>query len=71
MSEEGMEDSKSDRVLRPKNAAAKLGVVRQTLYSWAKEGLLPSPIKLGRRAVGWRESVLDDFIKRRELRSAA
>lgn len=57
---------KTDRIFRPKDAAAKLGVVRPTLYRWIDLGLLPPPIRLGLRATGWRESALDEFLTRRE-----
>lgn len=65
-----LEQQKVDRVFRPKEAAAKLGVARQTIYTWAKLGLLPAPTKYGPRASGWRESVLDEFLRRRELAPA-
>lgn len=55
----------SDRVLRPKLAAAKLGCSRQTLYTWIAAGILPRPIRLGLKATGWRESDLDKWLSKR------
>lgn len=52
----------TDRVLRPKLAAEKLGCSRKTLYDWIAAGILPRPIRVGRAAVGWRESDLDRWL---------
>ena len=59
-----------DSILRPRDAAAYLGIARPTLYRWAHDGALPAPIKLGARASGWRRSVLDAFLASREKAGA-
>lgn len=61
----------ADRILRPAEAAQKLGVTRQTLYAWQRLGLLPAPARLGLRAVGWKESTLDAWIASRDEGGAA
>ncbi|MCZ4354847.1 AlpA family phage regulatory protein [Roseovarius aestuarii] len=33
-----------------------IGLSRSTLYAMMAEGAFPKPIKLGKRAVGWREA---------------
>jgi prophage regulatory protein len=55
----------TDRIIRACHAGTKLGVGRSTVYAWVKQGVLPPPIKLGRRASGWRESTLDAFLAQR------
>lgn len=53
----------NDRILRPAQAAAKLGMKsRSPLYALVRAGRLPPPIKLSSRVVGWRESTLNEFI---------
>lgn len=54
-----------DRRLSPKQAGAKLGVTRATLYRWAHAGILPPPSKFGPRASGWLESALDRWLAER------
>lgn len=60
-----------DPILRPKQAMALLGIKRSALYAWVKSGLLVKPIKLGRRATGWRKSQLDAFIEERRTAEQA
>lgn len=54
-----------DRVLRPWQLAMKLGCHRITLYNWVKRGMLPAPIRLSPRVVGWRESDIEAWLARR------
>ena len=56
----------SDPILRPARAAEYLGVHRSTLNLWVKAGSLPKPIRLGLRAIGWRQSQLDAFLETRK-----
>ncbi|MEX3961663.1 helix-turn-helix transcriptional regulator [Paraburkholderia sp. EG286B] len=58
----------TDSIVRPRAAAAFLGVSIATLYRWAREGQIAPPIKLGERTSGWRRSYLDAFIADREAR---
>jgi predicted DNA-binding transcriptional regulator AlpA len=55
----------TDRILRPKAAAAKLSINEATLWRWVKLKLLAPPIQLGPRAVGWRESALELYLNQR------
>ncbi len=52
-------------ILRPKDAAAYLGVVPSTLYRWAAATDFPKPIKLGKQASGWRKADLDEWLDRK------
>jgi prophage regulatory protein len=61
------EQPKVDRIFRPTEAAAKLGIGRASLYRLVKIDLLPAPRKVGLRASGWLESELDAFLERQRL----
>lgn len=55
-----------DRILRRKEVEAQIGLSRSTIYSAMARGDFPRPLKLGRRAVGWRQSDLNAWLVRRE-----
>ena len=55
----------TDRILRPREAALKLGVTQKTVHKWSRLGHMPAKIKIGPKAVGWRESTLEAFINQR------
>jgi prophage regulatory protein len=42
------------------------GVSAATIWRWAKEGTFPAPVKLGPNSVGWRASVVRDWIDSRQ-----
>ena len=60
---------KADFVVRKKDTCRVLGVCSETLRQWVKKGDFPPPIKLGARAVGWLQSDIDAFLKRRKQMS--
>ena len=60
-----MESTNIDRILRPAEAARKLGLERTTLFRMVKRGDLPPSIKITKKAVGWRESTLEAYIAQR------
>lgn len=49
--------------LRPKDAAAFLGVGISTLWRWVRDGRIPKGIRLSERATVWRKSDLMSFIE--------
>lgn len=53
------------RALRMPDVVAKVGLKRATIYALAKQGLFPSPIKLGSRASAWLENQVDDWLRER------
>jgi prophage regulatory protein len=59
-----------ERVLRRPEVEALTGLSRSTLYSWMKRGDFPRPVALGTRAVGWRESDLENWLAARETKGA-
>ncbi len=42
-------------ILRRDAVERMTGLSRSTIYDWIAKGAFPKPIKLGVRAVGWRE----------------
>ena len=52
---------KQDRILRRPEVERLTGLRKSTIYHLMSEGLFPRPIRLGRRAVGWRRSELTDW----------
>ncbi len=53
--------------LRAKDLTNVLGVSRSTLWRLERTGVLPQRVAItGSRAVGWRVSEINDFIKSRE-----
>lgn len=67
----------SDPILRGKPSAKKVGVSWSTFCDWRNphspryqsDPPLPQPIPLGTRAIGWRESSLDQWLDERAKRS--
>ena len=48
--------------IRRKALEAKLGLSCSTIYAMMAAGKFPRPVKLGRRAVGWREQDIVDWL---------
>ena len=44
-----------------------VGLSRSTIYAMIAEGSFPKPIKLGKRAVGWREADLRAWLNSRQV----
>jgi len=42
------------------------GLSRSTLYAMMADGAFPKPVKLGKRAVGWREEDVSEWLESRE-----
>jgi len=55
-----------DRIMRMKELTTLIGLSRPTLYEMMRDGIFPRPIHLGRRAVGWRESVINEWLETRK-----
>lgn len=54
-----------DRVIRRHEVENKTGLSRSTIYAMMAEGDFPKPIKLGKRAVGWREADIAKWLASR------
>ncbi len=55
-----------DRILRLPDVLNQVGIARSTLYAWMDDDRFPRPVKLGCRAVGWRESDIAQWIENLE-----
>lgn len=56
-----------NKVLRLPDVLKAVCLSRSTLYLMVSEGRFPRPIKLGGRAVAWRESDVDAWLASREV----
>ncbi len=59
------------RLMRRPEVLTRVGLSSSTLYEMTAAGEFPAPIPIGRQAVGWLESEVDAWIKKRiELRDS-
>lgn len=58
-------DEPEAEFLRLKSVMRRTGLGRSTIYQLIAEKKFPSPVKLARRAVGWRRSDLDRWSEAR------
>ena len=66
--QDGLASAEVDVDLR--TVLARTGLGRSTLYAMMDRGEFPRPLKLGVRAVGWRESDLTDWLAARPRTNA-
>lgn len=50
-------------MIRPKELAEMLGVSTVTLWAWRKKNILPEPTAIGPRLIGWKQDVIQDWLK--------
>ena len=55
-----------NRILRRHEVESQIGLSRSSIYQMMSDGDFPLPIKLGKRAVGWREQDLNEWLSNRE-----
>ncbi|AFL74309.1 helix-turn-helix transcriptional regulator [Thiocystis violascens] len=53
------------RILRLPEVAARIGMSRSSVYLLMNRGQFPKSVKLSLRAVGWRESEIDEWANSR------
>ena len=56
----------TDPLLRRPDVEALTGLSRAWIYASMLRGEFPRPIKIGRRAVAWPKSVIDEWIEERK-----
>lgn len=49
-------------ILKIKDVQARTGLSRSSIYALGKIGMFPKPIKIGKRAVGWLEQDIDNWM---------
>lgn len=57
------------RILRRPEVETRTGLSRSTIYSMMTEGEFPKPVLLGKRAVGWPEAAIAEWLESRRTRS--
>lgn len=55
----------NDKILRRAAVEEMTGLSRSTLYRMMDRGEFPRPARIGLRAVGWRQSVIDIWLSSR------
>ncbi len=58
-------------ILRRPAVEARTGLSRSTIYAMMAEGTFPKPVRLGKRAVGWTESTISEWLESRVSSDAA
>lgn len=58
-------------ILRRPAVQAAVGLSTSTIYAMMAEGTFPKPIRLGKRAVGWPESSIREWLSARKAESLA
>jgi prophage regulatory protein len=51
-------------ILRLPGVKASTGLSRSTIYLRISQGKFPKPVKLGRRAVGWVQTEIQEWLQR-------
>ena len=57
-----MEDMPTERLLRRQDVEGLVGLKHSALYRWMKTGDFPCPVRLGARAVRWRQSDVQEWM---------
>ena len=60
-----MATTTTDRFLRLSEVLARCGLSRSSLYRMMRDGSFPEPLKVGVRAVRWRESEIEAWLESR------
>ncbi len=66
----GREESGAAKMLRQREVQKRTGLSRSTIWRMERAGQFPKSIKLGNRAVGWRESEIEKWVVSRSLEIA-
>jgi prophage regulatory protein len=54
-----------DHLIRFEALQAQVPAGHSTIYDWMAKGLFPRPVKIGARAVAWRQSDIDRWLEDR------
>ncbi len=61
----------TERILRRREVEALTGLSRSTIYAQMAEGTFPKPVRLGKRAVGWTDSTIEEWVETRKTSDEA
>ena len=51
------------KVIRRREVEARIGLAGSTIYAMMADGKFPRPVKIGRRAVGWIEEDINNWLR--------
>ena len=54
----------ANSILRRPDVEALTGLSRSTIYKFMNDGTFPKAVKIGPRAVGWRQADIDDWLNK-------
>lgn len=57
----------SDKLLRRRAVEKETGLSRSSLYRMMQEGEFPRPIRIGKQAVAWRQSAIEQWKSSRPI----
>ena len=60
-----MDTATNDRLLRLSAVRSRTALGRSTIYRLMRNGDFPEPLKIGARAVRWRESEIEEWLAAR------
>lgn len=55
----------AERIIRRPEVEDRTGLSRSTIYAMMAEGRFPQPVRLGKRAVGWTQTSIGDWLDAR------
>ena len=55
--------SEQTQIIRAKALAKTMGVSTTTLWRWRQQGVIPQPMLIGSRVVGWDKKSIDEWIE--------
>lgn len=58
-------DYPASAILRRRQVEELTGLARSTLYEFIKTGSFPAPVRIGKRAVGWRYREIESWLESR------
>lgn len=53
---------KVKKFIRVKELSQTLGVSSVTIWRWRQQKIIPEPISLGARIIGWEQSTIDEWL---------
>lgn len=55
--------STKTQIIRPAELARQLNVSLTTIWRWRLQGIIPQPVLLGSRIIGWDQDTIDEWLQ--------
>ncbi len=55
--------STKTQIIRPAELARQLNVSLTTIWRWRLQGIIPQPVLLGSRIIGWDQATIDEWLQ--------